>query len=437
MEYAGCTCTQAVTAIFLFLLSLPLSASDDRLAVGKTLSPGATLVSDGGAFAMGFFSPSNSSGLYLGIWYNNVPKLTVVWVADQLAPITDHPSSSKLAMADDSSNLVLSDAAGRVLWRTNVTAGGVNSSGVVAVLVNSGNLVLRLPDDTALWQTFEHPSDVFMAGMKLGIDYRSHSGMRIVSWKGAGDPSPGSVSFGVDPERPLQAKIWNGSRVHWRSSMWTGYMVDSNYQKGGSSAIYTAVVYTDDEIYASFTLSAGAPPMHYLMSYSGDLHLQSWSNVSSAWVTNARFPRRDCSLFGYCGSFGYCGNSTGGGVSTCHCLEGFEPASGADWSRGDFSLGCRRKEAARCGDGFAEFPDMKLPDGYALVGNMNAGECAAACRRNCSCVAYAYADLSSSTRRDPTRCLMWGGELLDMEKVNESWGDLGETLYLRMAGAGK
>uniref|UniRef100_A0A0E0LZM8 non-specific serine/threonine protein kinase n=1 Tax=Oryza punctata TaxID=4537 RepID=A0A0E0LZM8_ORYPU len=434
----GCTCTQAVTVILLFLLSLPLCASDDRLAVGKTLSPGATLVSDGGAFAMGFFSPSNSSGLYLGIWYNNVPKLTVVWVADQLAPITDHPSSSKLTMANDS-NLVLSDVAGRVLWRTNVTA-EVNSSSAVAVLVNSGNLVLRLPDDTALWQTFEHPSDVFMAGMKLGIDYRTNSGMRIVFWKSAGDPSPGSFSFGVDPERPLQAKIWNGSRVHWRSSMWTGYMVDSNYQKGGKSAIYTAVVYTDDEIYASFTLSVGAPPMHYLMSYSGDLHLQSWSNVSSAWVTNARFPRRDCSLFGYCGAFGYCGNSTGGAgasVSMCHCLEGFEPASGDDWSRGDFSLGCRQKEAVRCGDGFAEFPDMKLPDGYTLVGNMNSDECAAACRRNCSCVAYAYANLSSSTRRDPTRCLMWGGELLDMEKVNESWGDFGETLYLRMAGAGR
>uniref|UniRef100_A0A0D9XGF4 Receptor-like serine/threonine-protein kinase n=1 Tax=Leersia perrieri TaxID=77586 RepID=A0A0D9XGF4_9ORYZ len=454
MECAGCT--EAAILLFL-LLALPLCSSDDRLAVGKTLSPGETLVSDGGAFAMGFFSPFNSTPnkLYLGIWYNNIPKLTVVWVADQVAPITDHPSSSsksKLTMSNDS-NLILSDSTGRVLWSTNVTiaaGGGVNNS--VAVLVNSGNLVIRSsPDGTPLWQMFDHPSSVFMAGMKLGVDFRTRSGnMRIVSWTGAGDPSPGRFSFGVDPERPLQAKIWvndNGSsssRVHWRSSMWTGYMVDSNYQNqgagagaGASSAIYIAVVYTDDEIYASFTISVGAPPMHYLMSYSGELFLQSWSNDSSSWVTNAVYPRRNCSLFNNCGAFGYCGNVTGD-VSTCHCLDGFEPASGGDsWRRGDFSMGCRRKEEVRCDDGFAAFPDMKLPDGYTLVGNMDAGECAAACRRNCSCVAYAYATVSSSTKRDSTRCLIWGGELLDMEKVEQSWGDLGETLYLRMAGAGR
>ncbi|KAL5200968.1 hypothetical protein ABZP36_035322 [Zizania latifolia] len=448
MDWASCT--QHAAVIF-FLLSWSLYASaDDRLAIGgKALSPGTTIVSDGGVFVMGFFSPSgfNSSELYLGIWYNNIPKLTVVWVADQAAPITDDLSSSsssksKLAVANDS-NLVLSDATGRILWRTNVTTGVKNSSaaGAVAVLVNSGNLVLRLPDDTTLWQTFDHPGNVFMAGMKLGINYRTRSGMRIVSWKGADDPSPGSFYFGVDPERPLQAIIWNGSRVHWRSSAWTGYMVDSNYQKSDTSAttsaIYTAVVYTDDETYASFTLSIGAPPMQYLMAYSGDLHLQSWSNESSAWITFAKFPRRDCSLFGYCGVFGYCGNITGGGTSTCHCLEGFEPASSKDWSHGDFSLGCRRKEAVRCGDGFAAFPDMKLPDGYTLVRNRNFDDCAAECRRNCSCVAYAYANLSSTgAKRDFTRCLMWGGELLDMEKVTESWGDLGETLYLRMASAG-
>uniref|UniRef100_A0A0E0LZM7 non-specific serine/threonine protein kinase n=1 Tax=Oryza punctata TaxID=4537 RepID=A0A0E0LZM7_ORYPU len=498
MDWPASTCIAIL--LFVFLISCPsMCASDDRLAIGKTLSPGSTLVSDGGAFAMGFFSPSSNStnttlsGLYLGIWYNNIPKLTVVWVADQAAPIADHPSSpaSTLAVASDG-NLVLSDGAtGRVLWRTNVTA-GVNSSasgggGAVAVLANSGNLVLRLPDGTALWetfdhpgnaflpgmkigvtyrtrggvrlvswkgatdpspgnfsfggdpdrplQTFDHPGNAFLPGMKIGVTYRTRGGVRLVSWKGATDPSPGNFSFGGDPDRPLQVVIWTGPHVYWRTNPWKGYMVDSNYQKGGKSAIYTAVVSTDEEIYTAFTLSDGAPPMQYTLGYAGDLRLQSWSNETSSWTTFAKYPTRECSVFGSCGPFGYCGDVTAT-VSTCYCLEGFEPASAADWSRGEFTLGCRRREVVRCGDGFVAVANLKLPDWYLHVGNRSYDECAAECRRNCSCVAYAYTNLTGSSKRDSTRCLVWGGDLVDMEKVVGTWGDFGETLYLRLAGAG-
>ncbi|EEE69191.1 hypothetical protein OsJ_28378 [Oryza sativa Japonica Group] len=145
---------------------------------------------------------------------------SVVWVADQSAPIADHPSSpaSMLAIASDG-NLVLSDGAtGHALWSTNVTA-GVNSSasggggGAMAVLANSSNLVLRLPDGTVLWETFEHPCNTFLPGMKIGVIYRTRGGVRLVSWKGTTDLSPGKFSFGGDPDQPLQVVIWKGSRV--------------------------------------------------------------------------------------------------------------------------------------------------------------------------------------------------------------------------------
>nr|CAB3457788.1 unnamed protein product [Digitaria exilis] len=430
-------------AVLLLLLLWPLCASsDDRLVLGKALSPGTPLVSDGGAFALGFFSPPNSSSssLYLGIWYNNIPKLTVVWVADQAAPITTPSATLALTTA---SNLVLSDAAGRVLWTTNVTATVVDasnssssSSSPMAVLQNTGNLVVRSPNGTALWQSFEHPGDAYLPNMKIGIVYRTHYGVRLVSWKGPVDPSPGPFTFGADPVRPLELVIWNGTRVHWRNSPWEGYMVDSNYQNGtGSrSAIYRAVYNSDEELYAAYTLSDAAPPMQYRLSYSGDLELQSWSIGTSAWSTTIKYPRRPCSAFGYCGAFGYCDNSSSSTEtedavsSACHCIQGFEPASGAEWARGDFSGGCRRKEPVRCADGFAAVPNMKLPYGYTLVANRSLEECAAGCGRDCACVAV--------TKTDPTRCLVWTGELVDMEKVVGTWGDFGETLYLRLAGAG-
>uniref|UniRef100_A0A453DBK5 non-specific serine/threonine protein kinase n=1 Tax=Aegilops tauschii subsp. strangulata TaxID=200361 RepID=A0A453DBK5_AEGTS len=59
-----------------------------------------------------------------GIWYHDIPERTYVWVANRDNPIGSG-LSGKLVLTN-SSDLVLSDSKGRILWRTanNVTAGG-------------------------------------------------------------------------------------------------------------------------------------------------------------------------------------------------------------------------------------------------------------------------------------------------------------------------
>jgi hypothetical protein len=78
--------------------------------------------------------------------------------------------------------------------------------------------------------------------------------------------------------------------------------------------------------------------------------------------------------------------------------------------------------------------NMKVPDKFVLLGNMiSVDDCAAACRRNCSCVAYAYASLrSSSAKGDIARCLVWTGELVDAQMIGAIWGVTAETLNLRV-----
>ncbi|VAH40461.1 unnamed protein product [Triticum turgidum subsp. durum] len=442
MDWLALTCRAAVV-VFLFL---PFGASDDRLVPGKPLSPGNTIVSDGGAFALGFFSPTNSTStptkLYLGIWYNDIPELTVVWVANRETPVINSSSSSPMLSLINTSNLVLSngDGSGRVIWTTTNTATTPGSSTPAAVLLNNGNLIIRASNGTMLWQSFDHHTDTFLPGMKLRLKYNTRGDHeRLESWKGRSDPSPGRFSYGVDPTTFLQIFLWDGPRPVIRGAPWTGYLVLSErpYQQANTSTeviIYWAVVDNDKEIYVTYSLSDGAPHIRYVLTYTGEYQIQSWNNRLSAWEILGNWSSLKCNLYGYCGPYGYC-DLTVAPIPTCKCLDGFEPASMEEWSGGRFSMGCRRKEPlGGCGDGFLALPGMKSPDKFTLVGGSKSTfeECAAECNRNCSCVAYAHLNLSSGrSEGNVTRCLVWGGELIDTGKLGEVFGS--NTLYLRVA----
>ncbi|VAI71446.1 unnamed protein product [Triticum turgidum subsp. durum] len=429
MDWSSLSCSACV----LIILFLPLGASDDRLVPGKPLSPGTTIVSDGGDFALGFFSSSGSmpSNLYLSIWYNGIPELTMVWVANRETPVTNSTSSASTLSLTSTSNLVLSDGAdSHVVWTTDVASS--SSSSPVAVLLNTGNLVIQSPNGSRVWQSFDHPTDTFLPGMKMRIRYRTRAGERLVSWKDARDPSPGSFSYGCDPATSIQMFLWDGSRPVYRSTPWTGYQVKSKgeFLITNTSAIIISLAFVtnDKESYTMFSVSDGAWHTRFVLTFSGKLQFQSWNSSSSTWVVFGQWPRHKCNHYGYCGTHGYC-DETMLPVPTCKCLDGFEPTSMEEWNNSEFSKGCRRKEALRCGDGFFALPGMKPLDRFVVVGNTSSKECATACGRNCSCMAYAYTNLSRSIANgDMTRCLVWVRELVDTGKLGTSTDS--DTLYL-------
>ncbi|CAM0876255.1 unnamed protein product [Alopecurus aequalis] len=376
----------------LILLFLPIGAPDDRLVAGKPLSPSTTLVSDGDAFTLGFFSPANSTSvnLYLGIWYTAIPELTVVWVANQETPVTNDTSSAPKFYLTNTSNLVLADGDGEhIIWTTNLTTTPSSSSSFVptVVLLNTGSLILRSPNGTTLWQSFEHPTDTFLPGMRIRANYKTHA---------------------------------------------RDILVASQYQANNSNLVYQSIINNDEEIYLTYSIADGASQTRYVLTHSGKFQLQSWNNSLSAWAVLGEWPNWECDRYGYCGPYGYCDTSEV--VPTCKCLEGFQPTSMGEWSSGRFSEGCRRKEDLHCGDGFMALSAMKVPDGFVHVLNRSMEECATECARNCSCIAYAQVNLSSSATGDSTRCFAWVGELIDTEKKISGNIAGSETLYLRIAG---
>ncbi|CAA2993144.1 Hypothetical predicted protein [Olea europaea subsp. europaea] len=92
-------------ACFLLLLSslpsiLKFCTAIDIISTTQILRDGDTLVSSGGRFELGFFSPDNTNNRYVGIWYTNVTIFKAVWVANREIPVTSTSGILKVLEPD-------------------------------------------------------------------------------------------------------------------------------------------------------------------------------------------------------------------------------------------------------------------------------------------------------------------------------------------------
>ncbi|KAK2632454.1 hypothetical protein EUGRSUZ_L01528 [Eucalyptus grandis] len=187
--------------------SVVYAAEMSTISAGQSLTGSDTLVSSGGVFELGFFSPGNSSYTYLGIWYKKIEVRTVVWVGNRDLPLT----TSSPALAIDGANLVI--LGGRITYKLSDNS---VSGNVSATLLDSGNFVLRGESSEAiLWQSFDDPSDTFLPGMKLGYSRKTGKVWVLTSWKNATDPSPGDFSLRIDSESPDEFVILKGASQQW------------------------------------------------------------------------------------------------------------------------------------------------------------------------------------------------------------------------------
>ncbi|KAA8524524.1 hypothetical protein F0562_010947 [Nyssa sinensis] len=194
---------------------LPVFPSEDTIAAGKSISFNQTIISASGNFALGFFSPGNSTNSYLGVWYNTIPKHTVIWVVHRENPILEENSHAVLALSS-SGNLMLLDGRREAIWSTNVSAVNLSVNSTTAVLKDSGNFVLKQDEDTVLWQSFDYPTDTFMSGRKISLNRKTGLQILLTSWANDEDPQPGMFSIGIDPKRRPRVYIWKQHDPYWK-----------------------------------------------------------------------------------------------------------------------------------------------------------------------------------------------------------------------------
>lgn len=400
-----------------------VSTAVDTIGTTQSIKGGATIVSTGGIFELGFFSPGNSKSRYVGIWYGKISTRTVVWVANRDIPIND--TSGVLRLSEEGI-LVLIDDTNSTIWSSNPSR-SVNNP--VAQLLDTGNLVVRDGNDNDpenfLWQSFDYPCDTFLAGMKYGFNFATGINRVLTSCNSSDDPSSGDFTNELDPNGVPQFYLRQGSVVMYRTGPWNGLRF-TGMPNLKPNPIYTyEFVYSPKEDYYSYQLINNSVVSMMVLTPDGNLQRFIWIDSSQSWNVYLTAQVDGCDRYALCGAYGSCNINNS---PACGCLEGFIPKFPQDWNAADWSHGCVRKVPLKCrdGEGFLKYSGIKLPDTRESWYNMtmDLNECKKLCLKNCSCTAYSSWDARGGGRG----CILWFVELIDIREYPEN----GQDIYIRM-----
>ncbi|CAJ1978625.1 unnamed protein product [Sphenostylis stenocarpa] len=395
----------------------------NSLSVSQSIQDGESLVSENGTFEVGFFSPGNSTGRYLGVWCRNLSPLTVVWVANRGLPLKNNLGTLQL---NEKGVLVILNGANSTVWWSKISNKAVTNP--IVHILDSGNLVIKNGEGTKkenfLWQSFDYPGDTIMPGMKLGWNLETGVDRYFSSWKSADDPAKGEYSFKVDIRGYPQLVLMKGSTVKFRPGSWNGLAL-TGYptQQLKGKQIYKFVMNTK-EVYHLYENLENLFVI-YRLNPSGILQGLAWTSQTSDQIVIVTGAEDSCDIYAFCGVNSMC--NMYGNTPKCDCLKGYVPKFPEQWNISYWSGGCVPMNKYVCKNHtgyFLRYTNMKLPDTSLswFSKAMNLEECQKSCVKNCSCSAYANLDI----RDGGSGCLLWFDDLVDMRRFSQ-WG---QDLYI-------
>ncbi|KAG6521980.1 hypothetical protein ZIOFF_019114 [Zingiber officinale] len=431
-----------LVAVLTLFLIVTLSAAVDTLTPQQPLlddddDGGAfDLISAGGKFQLGFFSPSSSINRYVGIWFHNISVQSVVWVANR-----DHPIASRACRLSLTPNgtLVISDDESTIYWSS---ANLFTVGRPVAQLLDDANFIVREagsydptvdPNSYSAWQSFDFLTDTLLPGMKLGWNLTSRLDRKLTLSVSNDDPTTGNYTLGVELEGDTQEFLRQGTKAQWRSGPWNGLYFSGVPRSLTESFVGYYMLVISEEVAHSYFLHNPSVIMREVLTPSGLMSGEVWSESAQSWIVQSYMPMDRCDRVPPCGPNAVCYPNT---WPQCKCLPRFHPKNSINWEViQDTSGGCVRTTALDCSnstDGIFRKNSVKLPDTSSSSVNrsMSLEECQTWCLMNCSCTSYAASNISSGGTGRGRGCIIWTSDLVEILYFDDtSYQDL----YVRLA----
>ncbi|XP_074556963.1 receptor-like serine/threonine-protein kinase SD1-8 [Curcuma longa] len=416
--------------IFAAVLVNSVSLADDTLTPQQPLldADGTTLLNAGNRFALGFFTPKDSSYRYVGIWFYNISPRTVVWVANRRSPLPD--LSGRLSLTANGTLILTSDNSTTVFWSSSDGSTPVRNP--VAQLLDNGNFVVREeaePNGYVAWQSYDHPTDTILPGMRFGRNMTSGLNLSLTAWTSLSDPTPGDYVVNINMDGVPEEFLWQGTRLLWRSGPWNGLYLSGAPQMETEDLVQYHFTVAPQQFMYTYTIRDNSLPTRMTLTSSGEIQLLIWVEDNQQWSVRGYTPQDPCDSVSACSINAIC---IPNGSPMCKCLTGFRPKNPTNWNLiRDWSGGCVRNTHLDCRnrtDGFFNQKSLKLPELSSAVvrTSLTLAECSSLCLNDCNCTAYASANVNGSG------CILWSSDLTD---IRFFFGGTGQDLYVRLADA--
>ncbi|CAN6250288.1 unnamed protein product, partial [Urochloa humidicola] len=273
-----------------------------------------------------------------------------------------------------------------------------------------------------------------LAGMKFGKNLKTGAEWSLTSWRATNDPATGDYRRVMDTKGLPDIATWHGNVKKYRSGPWNGLWFSGVPGMASEFKLFSVhMVDNADEVTYALNATANAPSTRVVLDEAGKVHVLVWFSISRVWKPYPWLPRDVCDDYASCGAFGLC-SVDATPTPSCSCFEEFSPVNQSQWSMKEFSGGCRRDVQLECGNGtagadrFMVVKGVKLPDTENATVDTSATleQCRERCLANCSCVAYAPADIRGDGAG--SGCVMWKDDILDVRYIEN-----GQDLHVRLA----
>ncbi|KAL4649556.1 hypothetical protein ACB092_01G022000 [Castanea dentata] len=362
-----------------FAFSFPLSPSPivaiSRFSTGTSLfveNPD-ILTSPNGDFSAGFYSVGDNAYCF-AIWFSN--SRTVVWMANRDNPVSG--KHSKLSLLD-TGNLILTDATkfNVTVWATNT----LSLSSVQLFLNDTSNLVLCDKEGIVLWQSFDFPTDTLLPQQLLNRK------TKLVSSRSQTNFSSGFYELSFNNDNLLRF-VYNGldvSDIYWFYSVLEDYNI--------STLVFDSLGnLSSSDDFTIISADYGAMLHRRLtLDYDGNIRLYSWEEERQSWVVSWQAIQRPCIIAGACGANSFCSYVIGYGRK-CSCPPGYKMKNRSDWADG-----CELEVELSCKENESEFLMLSHVDFYSYYGNdfgnflnYTFDQCRDLCLAACDCIAFEY-----------------------------------------------
>ncbi|KAL2474620.1 G-type lectin S-receptor-like serine/threonine-protein kinase [Abeliophyllum distichum] len=237
-------------------------------------------------------------------------------VANRDFPLT---STSGILKVIKPGLLVLLNNTNNIVWSSNASK---SVQTPVARLLNSGNLVVKDANDDKpdnfLWQSFDHPTDTYLPGMKLGWNFITGKETYISSWKTNEDPAPGDFTFRLDPTGYPQYFMRRGTLEYYGQGPWNGLFFSGSPNARQNPTYTFGLFMNKNEVYFWEKAIDRSVISRCRVSPSGVGQRWTWVDRNQDWVSYSYVPLDNCDTYKLCGAYGSCNI---GDSPLCGCLS--------------------------------------------------------------------------------------------------------------------